>query len=39
MLTTVDGNKMESTVSTDKVNRQLKPGTKGVILTVTDPRL
>ncbi len=40
MLTTVDGNKMgKYSINIDKVNRQLKPGTKGMIITVTDPRL
>ncbi len=40
ILTTVDGNKMEKyQVHIDKVNRQLKPNTKSMVITVTDPRL
>jgi len=40
ILATVDGNKMERyEICIDKVNHQTKPGTKSMVITVTDPRL
>lgn len=40
LLTTVDGKTMERyQINIDKTNRQLKPGTKSMIISVTDPRL
>jgi stage IV sporulation protein B len=40
ILTTVDGKTMERySINIDKVNRQLKPSTKSMIISVTDPRL
>ncbi|MFA5634315.1 MAG: SpoIVB peptidase [Anaerovoracaceae bacterium] len=40
LLTTVDGNKMEKyEIHIDKVNRQSKPNTKSMVISVTDERL
>ncbi len=40
ILATVDGNKIERyEICIDKVNHQTKPGTKSMVITVTDPRL
>ncbi len=40
LLTTVDGNTMEKYhINIDKVSRQTKPGTKSMVISVTDPRL
>ncbi|GAB1475334.1 SpoIVB peptidase [Bacillota bacterium] len=40
LLTTVDGKKMERyEINIDKINRQIKPNTKGMVISVTDPRL
>jgi len=40
LLTTVDGNKMDRyEIHIDKVNRQSKPNTKSMVISVTDPRL
>lgn len=40
LLTTVDGKKMEKfKINIDKINRQIKPNTKSMVISVTDPRL
>lgn len=40
MLTTVDGKRVEKyEINIDKVNRQIKPNTKSMVISVTDPRL
>lgn len=40
LLTTIDGKNMDKyQINIDKVNRQLKPNTKSMVISVTDPRL
>ncbi|MBO5666014.1 MAG: SpoIVB peptidase, partial [Firmicutes bacterium] len=40
ILTTIDGNKIEAfDIEIDKINRQSKPDTKGMVIRVTDKRL